>query len=237
MSLEAHLALIKAELPEYLREKANRIVEQMCANSIRGETRAQGNAPHRDRLTEEVVLPNHEVFMELLGKTEMVADMTQYVESVGLRPRTNRHTKILHSNVRRVFDEYGEIRKGREKRAEAERYMSEIAGDDDGTIRLNGWVFIRADTKDKLSLKVMDDTFGIDWKWGSTLELGENSIYDTHSFEIAFADRIAFATEKWKSMCDEDRNSWVKGGFTDSPEARKGHYDKVQIAADNRYTG
>jgi len=236
------MTAIREQLGADIIAKAQDIVRKLQQYpEKKGETATIYSVPHREDMTEQVLYPNVDKFSSLVKSLSVTDDMDRFVEETGTPVDFNLHGEIF------AYDSW-KLRNGRNKQ-EASAYREELAqkgdvlreklgfGGSETKPTLNPLVFDKADTKTRLALKILDDLMGGDWRWGSSLELGDKNIYDSGSFEDALAERLSYVTDKWNSMSEEDKIAWVKGDFTHSEDARQGHYDTIKIASPNYYTG
>lgn len=244
MSEEDLVALIKKLLPPEILENAANYVKLMKPTARAGHAMT-GAVPYREYLRENVFMPNFRKFIEMVKETALVRNIEKFVQENQCVVSLNLHQVIFDQNAWAITPEYdGSVRTAYreyvDKMSSQPDFVRNVMGWPGATgttKKLNGMVFERAALTDKIALKVLDNIFGGDWDYGSTLELGDRSVFKTGSFETALADRIRFAQLKWTAMCDEDKKAWLAGKFTHSAEAGKGRYDLVNIAAPNRYVG
>lgn len=258
---EAFRELIRKELGLDIIQQADAIAEKMRKSGGKGEIAMEGKILHRGDLSKEIFVPHWVKFKKLFDRLPIVDDMERMAEDDSINVGINTHSGIFASNsyllkyANLPVDEDSDKETNKydaQTRNEARVYRKAMAGEGawvsekngspgsdelKSPKRMNPVMFEEADTRLRIDLKILDEIMGGDWTFGTTLELGAHSVYDTGSFTEALTDRLLYIQEKWKALSPEDRTSWLKGGFTHSEEAIQGRYDLVRLASRDHNVG
>lgn len=240
------MALINKILGKDIITKGNNLAKLMAATKMDQGILTNCVNGLRTSLTVQLMMPNLQAFHDLINAMPVIEDIEQFATEKSLSPKL-KHGALFHSSlftlqVKPFLDECEGIILDMHTAS-----IIAILLDSDDVVyelsntknipRINPMVFIKAGSRKRIVLKILDDMFGACGNYGNTLELGDKGVYDTSSFEAALADRMRYVTSKWTTLCKEDRISWIMDEFTHSSDALENEYDKVKIAGPNIYIG
>lgn len=232
--------------------QGQQVVDEMIKHAEnKGQVDVRFGIPYRESLEDEVFKPNYARFVALMDSLPVTADMERYAAQNGITPEMNTHQGIFHSESYLLKDnwrtsQFEDLRQKHVQYSAFVRGQGDIIMTDVSVIPekplypvINPLVFYGADARSKLSFKILDQVFHGDWEYGSSLEVGDRSIYETGSFVLSLADRIQIMTRRWIDMDDTDKKAWIGEGWTKGVrQDRDGrHYDLVNIATRNRHIG
>ncbi len=245
LTLEELKDFIKKYLGEELIGKADAIVAEMRKHpEHQGKGGMYLEIPHREELKERVFLPEFQRFVDLVRALPVSKEMTVFSEESEVPLDFNVRSTIFtskHYLLRSSSSQSGSASDSTYRkniRTEAQYYRGELQGRGDFLPEelgiqpwpiqdrgdrtryyhqvLNPLIFERTDSLGRAALKILDNMFQSEFDRGSSLELGPSNVYTSGSFQDAFAERLQFATNKWRSMSPEEKQAWAAGKFTES---------------------